>query len=80
MLMEVTVTSFSQTPMGKACERAQTFAPNMMLSIASNTMASEISQMEGDVTTMRQLVKERPDIAATLKAIIIIMEDREVSC
>jgi len=36
--------------------------------------------MEGDATTIRQLVRERPDIAATLKAIIIIMEDREVSC
>lgn len=43
-------------------------------------MASELSQLEGDVTSLRQLVRERPDIATTLKAIILIMEDREISC
>ena len=77
--MEVTVTSFSQTPLGIACERAQTFAANMMLSTACYTMCIELSHLDG-IETMRQLKRERPETATTLAAILLIMEDRKISC
>jgi hypothetical protein len=51
----------------------------MMLSTACYTMCIELSHLDG-IVTMRQLKRERPETATTLAAVLLIMEDRKISC
>jgi len=42
-------------------------------------MCIELSHLDG-IETMRQLKRERPETATTLAAVLLIMEDRKISC
>jgi|LakMenEpi03Aug12_release.lakeMendotaPanAssembly.Ray.scaffolds.fasta_scaffold6574138_1 hypothetical protein len=59
--------------------RIQEFAFNLLLSETSNSISLEIAKLE-NVKTLRQLVKERPDLAALLKSVVTVYDDREISC
>lgn len=67
------------TPLFLECERIHKFSQNLLLSATSDDLAQELAELT-DVTTLKQLVKENPDLASILRAVMLIREERGISC
>jgi hypothetical protein len=78
--MEVTMVDFSTTPMGEAEERAKTFASNLMLMHAAYSVSLELGSMPGYSFSWRELQETNPEMLVTLRAIVLIQADQEISC
>jgi hypothetical protein len=67
------------TPLSLECERIQKFSQNLTLAATSDELSQELAELT-DITTLKQLVKEKPDLATILRAIMLIREERGISC
>jgi hypothetical protein len=67
------------TPLALECERIHKFSQNMVIAATSDELSQELAELT-DVTTLRQLVKDHPEVASLLRAVMLIHEERGVSC
>lgn len=67
------------TPLALECERIAKFSQNLILASTSDSLAQELAEL-ADVTTLRQLVKDHPDLATLLRAVTLIRDEKGISC
>ena len=67
------------TPLAIECERIYCFGPNLILAATADSICHELAEMT-EIKTIRQLTKEKPEIASLLRAISLIQEEKKISC
>jgi len=67
------------TPLALECERISKFSQNLVLASTSDSLAQELAELT-DITTLKQLVKEHPEVASILRAVTLIRDEKGISC
>ena len=79
IVMETIMTN-SKPKRYKESEKSQFFTQNLLLSYASYGLALDICRIEEDVITLENLKKINPESMMTLRSILLILENRKISC